>query len=53
MTATVLNGKTGEVESKIPEVSSLVTKKPPQQIITLKYQTLGKNNLLLLIIRNL
>ena len=52
MTATVLNGKTGEVDSKIPEVSSLVTKKH-QQIITLKYQTLGKNNLLLLIIRNL
>ena len=52
MTATVLNGKTGEVESKIPEVSGLVTKKP-QQIVTLKYQTLRKNNLLLLIIRNL
>ena len=47
--AAVLNTKIGEDENKILGGSGLVKKK----VITLKYQTLRKNILLLLIIINL
>ena len=49
LTTAGLKTKTGEVESKIPDVSGLVKK----QIIMLNYQTLRENTLLLVIVINL
>ena len=48
-TTAVYNTTTGAVENEIPDVNDLVRK----QFMTLKYQTLRKNTLLLLIIINL
>ena len=45
LTTVVFNTKTGEVENKILDLNGLVKK----QIMTLKYQILKQNNLLLLI----
>ena len=47
---TVLNTKISEVENKIPDVSGLAKK---EHVTMLKYPTLRKNILLLLIIANL